>query len=121
MYSSLPGRELEVSDVTTLDIERRMTIDPRSPTFYFYYATYHGDVLGKVLITDMEIIFDPLNEKFKGVYGYEYGDILENIKMGFIVSFKDVVGDPVRLLLVNSEEQDDTEIDIQIGLRHTGN
>lgn len=120
-FSKPKGRDLTFEDVIEHDLESRIMRDPKSPTFYLYYGTVHSDILGKVLLTDMEIIFDPLNERFKGIFGYEYGDILQNHKMGFIVSYKDIVGIPVRLMLESPDDDAMPEIVAQIGLRHTGN
>ena len=34
--------------------------------YYVHYSTVKGDALGKLILTDYEIIFDPLNDKLKG-------------------------------------------------------
>lgn len=44
--------------------------DPRNPTFFVYYATVGGDILGKLMFTDREMIFEPLNPGLKGFYNY---------------------------------------------------
>lgn len=35
-------------------------------TFYIHYSTIKGDALGKLILTDYEIIFEPLNTRLKG-------------------------------------------------------
>jgi hypothetical protein len=120
-FTKAKGRDLSIEEVIQHNLETRIMRDPKSPTFYLYYGTVQRDILGKVFLTDLEIIFDPLNERFKGIFGYEYGDILQNHKMGFIVSYKDIVGPPVRLMVQNPEDDSTPEIVAQIGIKHTGN
>lgn len=40
-------------------------------TFYVHYSTVRGDALGKLILTDYEIIFEPLNKKLKGFINQE--------------------------------------------------
>jgi len=119
-----PVRELTVTDLKRYDLEERLTTDPVTPVFYLYYATVHGDILGQLMLTDCELIFDPLNEKFKGIYTYEYGNILDNHKMGFIVHYSDIVGEITKITVPEDEEDphnNEMNYDIQIAVRHTGN
>ncbi len=97
--------------------------DPKTPKFYLYYATVHGDVLGNVIMTDQELIFDPLNEQFKGLLSYQDGDILTNYRMGFIVAYDDIVGEIGKISIPDNDGEPTTDVtfDLQIGLKHTGN
>lgn len=116
--------ELDVDYLREFELERRLMHDPYLPIFYLYYATVHGDILGYVLMTDCEVIFTPLNEKFKGTYSYEFGNINENHKAGFTISFEDVVGEPFKISIPTEhafEAEDALTYDIKLGLRQTGN
>lgn len=35
-------------------------------TYYVHYSTVKGDALGKLILFDQEIIFEPLNKNLKG-------------------------------------------------------
>ena len=48
-----------------------MQVQAKMPTFFVYYCTSQGDVLGKLFFTDREMIFEPLNENLKGFYCYK--------------------------------------------------
>lgn len=98
--------------------------DPRNPKFYLYYSTVHGDILGQLVLSDYEIIFDPLNEQFKGIYSYENGDLLTNHKVGFILDYNDIVGDILKISMPEDESDPSNQsktFDLQISLKHTGN
>lgn len=47
-----------------------MMRDPKNPIFFVYYSTIGGDILGKLMFTDREMIFEPLNSGLKGFYNY---------------------------------------------------
>ena len=113
-----------MADLNEFKIEQRLMTDPSTPVFYLYYSTVNGDILGKLMFTDYEIIFEPLNQKFKGVYSYEFGNILENFKMGFIISYEDILNQVVKVPspIANPEKgANDFIYYIQIELKHTGN
>ena len=58
-------QELTIGDLMTHDFERVM--EEHEPfTFYLHYSTVKGDALGKLTLTDYELIFEPLNPRFKG-------------------------------------------------------
>ena len=117
--------ELDVDYLRKFSIEKRLMHDPYLPIFYLYYATVQGDILGHLMMTDCELIFTPLNEKFKGTYSYEFGDINQNHKAGFTLSFEDIIGSPFKISIPSEHGEDDgaEEItyDIEIPLRQTGN
>lgn len=59
------SRNLTVGDLMHIDFENILERD--QPTkYYVHYSTVKGDALGKLILTDYEIIFDPLNSKLKG-------------------------------------------------------
>ena len=58
-------QELTIGDLMNTDFERVM--EEHEPfTFYLHYSTVKGDALGKLTLTDFELIFEPLNPRFKG-------------------------------------------------------
>ncbi len=50
------------------------------------------------MLTENEMIFEPLNDKLKGFYNYMEGDFRNNTRMGFVVNFKDIVTYPEALM-----------------------
>lgn len=62
--------DLTVLDLRNFKIENLMMSDPRNPIFFVYYSTVGGDILGKLMFTDREMIFEPLNSGLKGFYNY---------------------------------------------------
>lgn len=123
-YFKGTSAELTVADVKKFNIEGRLATDPKTPKYHLYYATVHGDVLGQVILTDREILFDPLNEQFKGLFSYENGDLNNNHRMGFIVDYDDIVGEVFKIAMPDSDDHSkphDATYDLQIGIRHTGN
>jgi hypothetical protein len=63
-----------VQDVREFNIDDIMA-QADTPIFYCYYKTTAGDVLGKLLFTDQEMIFEPLNDYFKGFFNYSSGSL----------------------------------------------
>lgn len=64
------------------------------PVFYCYYCTVGGDVLGKLLFTQEEMIFEPLNDHLKGYFSYSTGLLLDNLSMGFVLNYSDILDYP---------------------------
>jgi hypothetical protein len=89
--------DLTVQDLKTFEIQKMMENDPNNPTFFVYYCTTGGDVLGKLIFTSNEVIFDPLNAKLKGVISYAEGNLVSNLQMGFILNYADIVGEPLKI------------------------
>ncbi len=50
-------------------------------SFYIHYSTVKGDALGKLILTDHEIIFEPLNKKLKGFINQDKDDFFNNKKL----------------------------------------
>lgn len=75
-------------------MERLLRTDPKLPTYFAYYCTTEGDILGKLMFTDYEVLFEPLNERLKGYFNYGVGDIRDNTKMGFILGYADIIKEP---------------------------
>lgn len=121
--------ELTVADLRKFGIEDILANHPKTPTFYVYYCTQAGDILGKLILTDKEMIFEPLNDKLKGFYNYMDGDFRNNSRMGFIVNFSDIVTLPealvtrtrTSLIATNTEKMTNENYYLRIDLCHTGN
>lgn len=117
--------EISVADARAMCLEDKMRRDPVDPVFYIYLSTGYGEVLGKLMLTDMEIMFDPLSDQFKGHFNYEHGDLLKNTRMGTIINYKDISGEIQKLAFEEvDEEMGDatvTRFGVQINLSHTGN
>lgn len=64
-------QDLTVQDLRDFKVEQIMQVQAKMPTFFVYYCTSQGDVLGKLMFTDREMIFEPLNENLKGFYNYK--------------------------------------------------
>lgn len=64
-------QDLTVLDLKVFNVEKLMQTDPKMPTFFVYYCTTSGDILGKLMFTNREVIFEPLNENLKGFYNYK--------------------------------------------------
>jgi hypothetical protein len=63
-------RELTVGDLMEHDFDSLLSkVDP--PVFLAQYYTVKGIALGKLTLTDYEIIFEPLNPKLKGFINQE--------------------------------------------------
>lgn len=93
--------------------------------FYVYYVTIHGDVLGTLRLTDLEMIFEPLNSNFKGIYLYKSGNLNENHKTSFCISFEDIPSPPLIIPCPSLDPHDIEEmghiLHLQLYLKHTGN
>jgi len=111
-----------------------MSRDPHLPTFFVYYCGVDGDILGKLMLTDQELIFEPLAEANKGLFHPESDNIMTNQKLGAIISFEDIMSTPEILKVEVNEDnchvpgydlhcEDDTEMRIKIKLwvSHIGN
>jgi hypothetical protein len=68
---SAPGlRELTVGDLMEADFDGLLQkVEP--PVFLVQYCTVRGIALGKLTLTDYEIMFEPLNSKLKGFINQE--------------------------------------------------
>lgn len=120
-----PLKELTVNDVRKFDLERRLMYLPHSPLFFVYYATVQGDILGMLRITDYELLFEPLNPAFKGIFSYSNGNLNENCRASFVVNLIDIACKPMSIPCPSLDNDDAEEIGIvmhvQINLKHTGN
>lgn len=118
--------EVSVADVRAMSVEAKLRSYSVEPVFFVYLATGLGEVLGKLILTDMEVMFDPLSERFKGQFNYEHGDIVNNTRMGTIVNYRDVCGEVQKLAFEEVEEGEGAEstatrFGVQLNLHHTGN
>lgn len=55
-----------------------------------HYSTVKGDALGKLILTDYELIFEPLNKLLKGFINQKDGDFFNNKKLQFSIFYKDL-------------------------------
>ena len=120
-------KDLTVIDLKNLRIENLLRKDPKLPTFFAYYCTTEGDILGKLMFTEYEVLFEPLNQNLKGYYNYSVGHLKDNRKMGFILGYGEILKTPVVIKqpdpLLEKEDDDDEEpllYHIKIHLAHTG-
>lgn len=63
-------RPLQLKDVTEFSLEDRMMIVPNNPMFLVYYCTSAADTLGRLVISQTELIFEPLNHSYRGFHDY---------------------------------------------------
>jgi hypothetical protein len=121
--------DLTVEDLRKFGIEETLAYHPKLPIIYLYYCTSGGDILGKLMFTENELIFEPLNHSLKGFYNYAEGDFKKNLHMGFILSYCDIVTYPEALVTkmrsLDSENEVDTLFNQNVYLRidvcNTGN
>ena len=74
-----------------MQIDFENILERDEPTkYYVHYSTVKGDALGKLILTDHEIIFDPLNSKLKGFIHPEQDDYFNNKKLQFSISYEDL-------------------------------
>lgn len=101
-----------------------MAANSELATFYCYYKTVAGDILGKLTFTDQEMMFNPLNEKFKGYFRYNSGNLVDNVNMAFSVCFNDIISKPMKVPTPNIEERSleslSMDYNIQFDVVHTG-
>ena len=58
------------------------TVENHEPfTFYLHYSTVKGDALGKLILTEEEIMFEPLNKQLKGFINQNKDDFFNNKKL----------------------------------------
>lgn len=82
-------RHLTIGDLMNTDFEK--IIENHKPnTFYVHYSTVKGDALGKLILTDYEIMFEPLNKSLKGFINQEKDDFFNNKKLQFSISYDDL-------------------------------
>ncbi len=63
-------RALLNKDLKVFNIEYNMTLLDKQPTFWVYYCTSKADVLGRLILSETDLIFEPMNENFKGWRNY---------------------------------------------------
>lgn len=98
---------------------------PHAPIFFVYYATVQGDILGTLRVTDYELLFEPLNPAFKGLFAYSTGNLNTNCRASFVVNLEDIACKPMSIPCPSMDPDDAEEIGIimqvQINVRHSGN
>lgn len=59
--------------------------------YFVYYCTVKGDVLGWLIITNNEILFDPFNIQFKGYINPINDDFFSNKKLQMSISYNELL------------------------------
>ena len=116
-------REPTSSDFKEIPFENIMaTHEPF--TFYVFYLTIKGSALGKLIITDYELIFEPLNDKFKGFVNQSEGNLLKNKKCQIVINYKDICDDILVMNLPDKMHSTNQEISMnyffQLNVHNTG-
>ena len=116
-------REPTTSDFKEIPFEEIMaTHEPF--TFYVFYLTVKGSALGKLIITDYELIFEPLNEKFKGFVNQSEGNLLKNKKCQMVINYEDICDEILVMNLPDkmheSQEMVSMNYFFQLGVHNTG-
>jgi hypothetical protein len=119
-------RPLQLKDVTDFSLEDKMMMMPNHPMFLVYYCTPNAEVLGRFVISNTELIFEPLNHKFRGFYDYE-GTSLDHTEggnsghsnMGTVISFDDIVLEDCRKVTINKPGEEESYL--RISVNQTGN
>lgn len=82
-------RFLTIGDIMSIDFEK--IVENHKPiTFYIHYSTVKGDALGKLILTDYEMMFEPLNKSLKGFINQNTDDFFNNKKLQFSIAYEDL-------------------------------
>ena len=96
-----------------MSIDFEKIIENHKPyTFYVHYSTVKGDALGKLILTDYEIIFEPLNKFLKGFIHAKEDDFFNNKKLSFSISYEDLKDQIDICSIPNRKTSDEDEIQI---------
>lgn len=116
-------REPTSSDFKDIDFEDIMAMHEPF-TFYVFYLTIKGSVLGKLMITDFEVIFEPLNEKFKGFVNQGEGSLLGNKKCQMAINYEDISEEILVMNLPDKIYENKEEVSMnyffQLNVHNTG-
>lgn len=116
-------REPTSSDFKDINFEGIMA-NHEPFTFYVFYLTIKGSVLGKLMITDYEVIFEPLNEKFKGFVNQGEGSLLGNKKCQMVINYEDICDNILVMKLPDKVYENMDEVSMnyffQLNVHNTG-
>lgn len=119
-------RPLQLKDLSEYSLEDRMMLLPNFPVFLLYYCTSTADVLGRLVVSQTEIIFEPLNHAFRGFYDYQgrkliysEGDKPGHQNLGTVISYEDVILEESRKVSINKPQHG--ECYVRISVAQTGN
>lgn len=119
-------RPLQLKDLSEHSLEDRMMMLPNFPMFLLYYCTSAADVLGRLVVSQTELIFEPLNHAFRGFYDYQgrnephaEGDKPGHQHLGTVVSYEDIILEESRKVSINKPQQE--ECYVRVSLAQTGN
>ena len=112
-----------MGDLLKHDFEKIM--ESHEPfTFYLHYSTVKGDALGKLILTDCELIFEPLNTKLKGFLSQTEGGFFSNRRLQTSVNYGDISGRVEIFPLAENSSQVGQGFEVayylRIGVYHTG-
>lgn len=118
-------RSIHLKDLEVFGIEWKLMNLKDNPVFFIYYCTSGADVFGKLMLNKTELIFEPLNESFRGFYRYGNSSSLasnpgeETTNLSFIVNYEDIcISETRKTTVIGPAEQ---ECFAKIGLFQTGN
>lgn len=91
-------RSLVMKDLSVFRLEQQMMRLEEYPSFWVYYCTMGSDVLGRLTLTPTELIFEPLNDNFKGYVSYsgrriiipEGAEAWDGLTMSLVVNYEDI-------------------------------
>ena len=73
-------RALMISDLKKFNVEMKMTLLETEPTFWVYYCTRIADILGKLVLFDDNLMFQPLNPAYANFMNYNSKIVLSQAK-----------------------------------------
>jgi hypothetical protein len=118
-------RALMHKDLTVYNIEYNMTLLDKQPTFWAYYCTRNADVLGRLILSDADLIFEPMNDNFKGWCNYASNPgspdpaFHDPQAMNLIVNYADVCIPESKKATTRTATA--THCYVKVGLYQTGN
>lgn len=120
---NLMVREPTTSDFKEINFESIMASN-EPYTFFVFYLTIKGSALGKLMITDYELIFEPLNDKFKGFVNQSEGSLLKNKKCQLVINYEDICDDILVMNLPDRLTENKSEVSknyfFQLNVHNTG-
>ncbi len=70
--TKLPNmRELTRHDIKMYDLERHMQKQEDESSYFIYYCTRGGEILGLMTLLPGELFFEPIYDNLRGLYSYK--------------------------------------------------
>lgn len=93
--------DLNLEDVIQGDLElKKQKFNPE--TFYIYYVTTEGDILGNLTQYDDFIAYKPVSLAMCGFYDYSSYSLTKNKKLEFRIDYRDIIGPAMKIPLPSS-------------------